>query len=125
MNSWDYCLVVASANKFGKQKIPASKRGDEGYIQGGTEQQDRRISALFPFVLTIGNQIIDHGRIIQSRCVAKIGKLVFGNFGDTSTLNDPTVVDESPRLENSSSAILRKMRRMILPERVFGKPGAN
>jgi hypothetical protein len=31
----------------------------------------------------------------------------------------------SPRFAKSFSAILRKMRRMIFPERVFGKPGAN
>ena len=28
-------------------------------------------------------------------------------------------------MEKSSSAILRRMRRMILPERVFGRPGEN
>ena len=35
------------------------------------------------------------------------------------------VADVSPRLPNSSSAILRRMRRMILPDRVFGRLGAN
>ena len=34
-------------------------------------------------------------------------------------------VDVSPRFEKSSSAIFRKMRLMILPERVLGRPGAN
>ena len=34
-------------------------------------------------------------------------------------------VEVSPRLPNSLSAILRKMRRMIFPERVFGRLGAN
>jgi hypothetical protein len=31
----------------------------------------------------------------------------------------------SPSAPGSSSAILRKILRMILPERVFGRPGAN
>src|SRR5438046_6651915 len=31
----------------------------------------------------------------------------------------------SPRLPNSFSAILRRIRRMIFPERVLGSPGAN
>ena len=30
----------------------------------------------------------------------------------------------SPRLSVSLAAILRRMRRMILPARVFGRPGA-
>src|SRR5690606_17420392 len=34
-------------------------------------------------------------------------------------------VEVSPRAPNSFSAILRRMRRMILPERVLGRPGAN
>jgi hypothetical protein len=34
-------------------------------------------------------------------------------------------VDVSPIWSTAFSAILRKMRRMILPERVFGRPGAN
>ena len=32
-------------------------------------------------------------------------------------------VEVSPRLPNSFSAILRRIRRMILPLRVFGRPG--
>ena len=31
----------------------------------------------------------------------------------------------SPRLSSSFAAILRRIRRMILPDRVFGKPGAH
>src|SRR5437868_6076031 len=34
-------------------------------------------------------------------------------------------VEVSPRLSSSLQAILRKIRRMILPERVFGKAGAH
>ena len=34
-------------------------------------------------------------------------------------------VDVSPRLDTSFSAILRRILRMILPERVFGRPGAH
>ena len=34
-------------------------------------------------------------------------------------------VEVSPRLPKSFSAILRRMRRMILPERVLGRPGAH
>ncbi len=34
-------------------------------------------------------------------------------------------VEVSPKLEVSPSAILRKMRRIILPERVLGKPRTN
>src|SRR6476469_5515941 len=43
----------------------------------------------------------------------------------SSTTAGSASVEVSPRLPGSSSAILRRMRRMILPERVFGSPGAN
>ena len=43
----------------------------------------------------------------------------------SSTTAGSASVEVSPRLPGSSSAILRRMRRMILPERVFGNPGAN
>jgi hypothetical protein len=34
-------------------------------------------------------------------------------------------VEKFPRLSGSLQAILRKMRRMIFPKRVFGKAGAH
>src|SRR6185437_12381846 len=43
----------------------------------------------------------------------------------SSTTEGSARVEMSPRLDMSPSAILRRMRRMILPERVLGKPGAN
>src|SRR6266513_2085352 len=43
----------------------------------------------------------------------------------SSTTPGSASVEVSPRLPYSSSAILRRMRRMILPERVFGRLGAN
>jgi hypothetical protein len=43
----------------------------------------------------------------------------------SSTTLGSARVEVSPRLPNSLSAILRRMRRMIFPERVFGRPGAN
>ena len=43
----------------------------------------------------------------------------------SSTTAGSANVEVSPRLEKSSSAIFLRMRRMILPERVFGRPGAN
>lgn len=43
----------------------------------------------------------------------------------SSTTNGSNSVDVSPKFETSPSAILRKMRRMIFPERVFGKPDTN
>ena len=43
----------------------------------------------------------------------------------SSTTPGSARVEVSPRLPNSLSAILRRMRRMIFPERVFGRPGAN
>src|SRR4051812_16384733 len=46
-------------------------------------------------------------------------------FTRSSTTAGSASVLVSPRLPNSSSAILRKMRRMILPERVLGSDGAN
>jgi len=46
-------------------------------------------------------------------------------FTKSSTTEGSASVLVSPRLEISFSAILRKMRRMILPERVLGRPGAN
>jgi len=42
-----------------------------------------------------------------------------------STTEGSASVLVSPRLSNSFSAILRRMRRMILPERVLGRPGAH
>ena len=42
----------------------------------------------------------------------------------TSTTLGSASVEVSPRLLTSPSAILRRMRRMILPLRVFGRPGA-
>src|SRR5947209_2414512 len=46
-------------------------------------------------------------------------------FTRSSTTAGSAKVDVLPRLPNSSSAILRRMRRMILPERVLGSDGAN
>src|SRR5258708_3403888 len=46
-------------------------------------------------------------------------------FTRSSTTVGSASVEVSPRLPDSSSAILRRIRRMILPERVFGRPGAN
>src|SRR6516164_1513239 len=46
-------------------------------------------------------------------------------FTRSSTTAGSASVEVSPRLPYSSSAILRRIRRMILPERVFGSPGAN
>ena len=43
----------------------------------------------------------------------------------SSTTNGSSNVEVSPKLVISPSAILRKIRRMILPERVFGKPETN
>src|SRR6476646_1185388 len=43
----------------------------------------------------------------------------------SSTTVGSASVEISPRLEKSSSAILRRMRRMILPDRVLGRPGEN
>src|SRR5580692_4204090 len=43
----------------------------------------------------------------------------------SSTTAGSAKVEVSPRLPYSSSAILRRMRRMIFPERVFGRLGAN
>ena len=43
----------------------------------------------------------------------------------TSTTSGSASVLVSPSWSGASSAILRRMRRMILPLRVFGKPGAH
>src|SRR6267154_1623307 len=43
----------------------------------------------------------------------------------SSTTAGSAKVEVSPRLPNSSSAILRRILRMILPERVFGSDGEN
>ena len=42
-----------------------------------------------------------------------------------STTDGSASVDMSPSWSTSFAAILRRMRRMILPERVFGRPGAH
>src|SRR5262245_48670722 len=52
-------------------------------------------------------------------------RLFWRLFTKSSTTAGSASVDVSPRLEKSSSAILRRMRRMILPERVLGSPGEN
>jgi hypothetical protein len=41
-----------------------------------------------------------------------------------STTDGSAKVEISPKLDTSPSAILRNIRRMIFPDRVFGKPGA-
>src|SRR5262249_9109881 len=46
-------------------------------------------------------------------------------FTRSSTTAGSASVDVSPRLLKSFSTILRRMRRMILPERVLGRPGAH
>ena len=43
----------------------------------------------------------------------------------SSTISGFKSVEVSPKLEKSPSAIFRKMRRIILPERVLGKPETN
>ena len=43
----------------------------------------------------------------------------------SSAIVGSSSVEVSPRLAVSPSAILRKMRRIILPERVLGKPRTN
>ena len=62
----------------------------------GTEKPRR---SAFTSVLTVVDQFTNYGRIGEGR--------------------------GSPSTPYSFSAILRRMRRMILPERVFGRPGAN
>ena len=62
-------------------------------------RHSQRLRALLAPVLPVVDQIFDHGRIGERRV--------------------------SPRLPYSSSAILRRIRRMILPERVFGRLGEN
>ena len=46
-------------------------------------------------------------------------------FTNASTTCGSAKVETSPIWSVWFSAILRRMRRMILPERVFGRPGAN
>ena len=50
--------------------------------------------------------------------------LALFSLTSTSTTEGSARVEMSPRASNSSAAILRRMRRMILPERVLGRPGA-
>ena len=51
---------------------------------------------------------------------------VFKRFSiKPSTTLESARVEISPRLSSSLQAILRRMRRMIFPERVFGKAGAH
>src|SRR5262249_4930677 len=47
------------------------------------------------------------------------------SFTRSSSAAGAARVEVSPRLLKSFSAILRRMRRMILPERVLGRPGAH
>ena len=43
----------------------------------------------------------------------------------SSTTEGSANVEVSPKLSISLAATLRKILRMILPDRVFGKPGAH
>ena len=45
-------------------------------------------------------------------------------MSSSTTLGSASVL-VSPRLSSSLVATLRRMRRMILPDRVFGRPGAH
>ena len=47
------------------------------------------------------------------------------SFTSTGTTSGSASVEMSPSWSCSLAAILRRMRRMILPERVFGRPGAH
>src|SRR5262249_9718196 len=62
----------------------------------------------------------------RNKCAAIHSALRFWRLSTRSlTTAGSASVEVSPRFPNSSSAILRRMRRMILPERVLGRPGAN
>jgi len=64
---------------------------------------------------------------MQIRCETPMKGLYSPGLSRTSSSTTPgsASVDVSPSAPNSPSAILRRMRRMILPERVYGSPGAN
>src|SRR5690606_18611885 len=64
------------------------------------------------------NDLYRHGLACQPRlfCLFAI---------KSSTTAGSASVEVSPSEPKSSSAILRRMRRMILPERVLGRPGEN
>src|SRR3954468_3278153 len=71
-------------------------------------------------------------RTAKERCAASGGtRLPYADFlfcrflTRSSTTPGSAKVEVSPKLPGSSSAILRRMRRMILPERVLGRPGEN
>ena len=53
---------------------------------------------MYPLFLSVGEEVVNDGRIGEGGGVAEVRGVVFGD--------------------------LRRMRRMILPERVLGKPGA-
>jgi hypothetical protein len=65
------------------------------------------------------------GTMAVAYAPAFTGRLFCRLLTRSSTTAGSASVEVSPRLPNSSSAILRRMRRMILPERVFGRLGEN
>src|SRR5690349_19574643 len=60
----------------------------------------------------LGHTVLSHARFIRL------------SISSLTTVGSAKV-EVSPRLPYSFSAILRRMRRMILPERVLGRPGAH
>src|SRR5262249_41203580 len=65
------------------------------------------------------------GDPVDSQAPAFAAFLFWRLLTRSSTTAGSASVDVSPRLPYSSSAILRRILRMILPERVLGRLGAN
>src|SRR5207245_11508697 len=70
-----------------------------------------------------------HNSTVNTQLYHKIEKNLqlqrYAYLTRSSNTYESAIDDETPRQETSPSAILRRMRRMILPERVLGRPGAN
>src|SRR5579871_6718249 len=66
-----------------------------------------------------------HEMIVHSGAYAVVARRFWRFLTRSSTTAGSASVEVSPSEPGSSSAILRRIRRMILPERVLGRPGAN
>ena len=95
------------------------KGASEVYVQLG--RGDKAMVAVFP------KKTAEHlGSAVFGFKAKMIVFYLFWRFSiRSSTTAGSARVDVSPREVKSFSPILRKMRRMILPERVFGRPGAH
>ena len=109
----------------------------------GPEKRSRNVAFHSPFGLKLPRNLVEQGaralalRDRDSKCRLEVSQAARGPWSggsnypaarfsiNSSTTAGSASVEVSPRLSSSLAAILRRMRRMIFPDRVFGSPGAH